>query len=83
MGSVQNCSEGCRIVVVKEFSREGPLVPREVFKHSMEPTVAWVEAIRCICYSDTSTTWSLCPARMSKFFDSINELDAFLPVEKS
>ena len=83
MRSVQNCSEGCRIVVVRGFSREGPLVPREVAKHLMEPTVAWVGAIRCICYSDTSTTWSLCPARMSKFSDSIKERDAFLPVEKS
>ena len=84
MRSLQKRSEGGRIVVVKGFSREGPLVPREVTKHSMEPTVAWVGAMRCIiCYSDTSTTWSLCPARMSKFSDSIKERDAFLPVEKS
>ena len=83
MSSVQKRSEGCRIVVVKRFSREGPLVPRKVVKHSMEPTVAWVGAIRCICYSDTSTTWSLCPARMSRLSHSIKERDAFLPVEKS
>ena len=58
-------------------------MPREVVKHSMEPTVAWVEAVRYICYSDTSTTWSLCPARMSRLSHSIKEWDTFLPVEKS
>ena len=92
MRSVEACSAGCRIVAVMGFGRQVPMVPREMFKHSMQPTVAWVKAVRSTHYADTSTTWKLLillillipTARMTKLsLHSIKERDDFTSEEYS